>query len=93
MWLTIWLWKIAPSTAMPVAIPTWRKVLFVPEAIPLRCGSTTEIEAEASTGLTMPMPNPATMKPGRRMVQDESNLMVVMRRRPPVMRSMPTPRR
>ncbi len=28
------LWKIAPSAAMPVAIPIWRNVLFVPEAIP-----------------------------------------------------------
>ena len=64
VWLTIWLWKTAPSTAMPVAMPTWRKVLLAPDAIPLRCGSTTEMEADASTGFTIPIPAPATMKPG-----------------------------
>ena len=31
-------WKIAPSAAMPVAMPTWRKVLLMPRAMPLRCG-------------------------------------------------------
>ena len=30
------LWKIAPSPAMPVAIPICRNVLFVPDAIPAR---------------------------------------------------------
>jgi len=29
-------WKTAPRPAMPVAMPTWRKVLLMPDAIPLR---------------------------------------------------------
>ena len=50
---------------MPVAIPTWRKVLLAPEAMPLRSGGTTEMADEARTGLTVPIPMPATMKPGQ----------------------------
>ncbi len=49
---------------MPVAMPTWRNVVLAPEAMPLRSGGTTAMAEEASTGLTMPMPMPATMKPG-----------------------------
>ena len=56
---------------MPVAIPTWRKVLAAPVDIPLRSGVTTETEAEARTGLVMPMPTPATRKPGSSTSQDE----------------------
>ena len=58
------LWKIAPSAAMPVAIPTWRNVLLIPDAIPARCGSTTLTAVEASGALTRPIPIPPTMKPG-----------------------------
>ena len=36
---------------MPVAIPTWRKVLLMPEAMPLRAGGTTPIAVEASGGV------------------------------------------
>ena len=39
-------WKIAPSAATPVAIPTWRKVVLIPEAIPaLSPAGTTAIAA------------------------------------------------
>ena len=37
---------------MPVAMPTWRNVLLAPEAMPARCGATTEMAADASTGFT-----------------------------------------
>src|SRR5690349_5798084 len=57
------LWKIAPSAAMPVAIPTCRNVLLIPDAIPARLGSTTLTDVEASGALTKPMPTPATRKP------------------------------
>src|SRR3954465_4859066 len=30
----------APQAAMPVAIPTWRKVEFTPQAMPARAGGT-----------------------------------------------------
>ncbi len=70
------LWKIAPSAAIPVAMPTWRKVELIPDAIPLRCGGTTPIAAEASDGLTNPMPAPATMNPGSSAVQCECALEV-----------------
>ena len=31
-------WKIAPRPAIPVAIPTWRNVVLMPDAMPLRRG-------------------------------------------------------
>ena len=55
-----------PSSAMPVAIPTWRKVELMPEAIPARCGGTTPTAVEASGGFTIPAPAPATIIPGIR---------------------------
>ena len=78
---------------MPVAMPTWRNVLLAPDAIPLRCGSTTEMEVDASTGFTIPIPAPATMNPGSSTVQVESGCVWAMSRRPAVMRSSPVPRR
>ena len=54
---------------MPVAMPTWRKVELMPEAMPARRGSTKPTAAVASAGLTMPMPPPATMKPASSAVQ------------------------
>ena len=67
--VTIWLWNTAPSTAMPVAMPTWRNVLLAPDAMPLRWGWTTETAPEARTGFTMPTPKPARMNPGSSTVQ------------------------
>ena len=60
--------KIEPSAAIPVAMPIWRNVALMPEAMPAWCGGTTPIAVEASGGLTRPLPNPATMKPGIRCV-------------------------
>ncbi len=54
---------------MPVAIPTWRKVLLIPDAIPARAASTTPIATEAIPGLVIPMPIPATIEPASRVVQ------------------------
>ena len=48
---------------MPVAMPTWRKVLLAPEAMPLRWGCTTETAPEARTGLTIPTPKPLDQEP------------------------------
>ena len=62
-------WKIAPHAAMPVAMPTWRKVELMPDAIPAWRGSTTPMAAVASAGLTTPMPPPATRKPASSAVQ------------------------
>ena len=56
---------------MPVAMPTWRNVLLMPEAMPLRAWCTTPTAVEASGGLTMPMPAPASTKPGISAVQPE----------------------
>jgi len=63
-----------PRPAMPVAMPTWRKVELMPEAIPARSGVTTPIAVEASGGLTSPTPAPATMNPGIRCVQSTRRL-------------------
>ena len=54
---------------MPVAMPTWRNVVLMPDAMPLRCGGTTPTAVEASGGLTRPTPTPATRKPGSSAVQ------------------------
>ena len=61
--------KIAPSAAIPVAIPSWRKVLLMPEAIPARSCRTVETAVDASGALTRPMPTPAIRKPGSSTVQ------------------------
>ena len=79
---TIWLWNTAPSTAIPVAIPTWRNVLLAPEAMPLRCGWTTEMAPEAKTGLTIPIPKPTTRKPGSSTVQVEFAWVVAIEQEP-----------
>ena len=76
---------------MPVAMPTWRKVLLAPEAMPLRWGGTTEMADEASTGLTVPIPMPATMKPGSRTVHPEEAWVVAMSRQPTAIRRRPVP--
>ena len=52
-----------------MAMPIWRKVVLTPEAMPERWGVTTPTAVEASGGLTIPDPAPATMKPGIRWVQ------------------------
>ena len=89
----IWLKKTAPSPAMPVAIPTWRKVLDAPEAIPLCSGGTTETAADATTGLVIPMPKPATMNPGRSTVHVELAPTCVARSHPRAIRISPSPSR
>ena len=49
---------------MPVAMPTWRKVLLMPDPIPAFAAGTTPTAVEAIAGLIMPIPAPATRKPG-----------------------------
>ena len=61
--------RMLPSAATPVAIPIWRKVELIPDAIPARAGSTTPTAVEASGTLTRPQPTPATIIPGSRWVQ------------------------
>ena len=56
---------------MPVAMPTWRNVELMPEAMPARRGSTTPTAVDASGGLTRPTPTPATIRPGIRWVHVE----------------------
>ena len=89
----IWLWKIAPSAAMPVAIPTWRNVLLIPDAIPARRGSTTLTDVEASGALTRPMPMPPTMKPARSVVQVEPSVMPCISRSATPVTASPPPSR
>jgi hypothetical protein len=69
---------------MPVAMPIWRKVVLTPEAMPERWGATTPTAVEASGGLTIPLPTPATMKPGIKWVHE-------LLPSSPVMSSKPTP--
>ena len=76
-------WKIAPSPAMPVAIPTWRNVLLIPEAVPLRRWSTT-LTAVAERRVHEAHPVPAMTNPASRVVHFESG-------ETPPMRSSPVP--
>ena len=80
-----WWLKIEPRAAMPVAMPTWRKVELTPEAMPARSTVTTPTAVEASGGLIMPMATPLTISPGIRWVHDEVGSM-------PVISTRPTPR-
>ena len=63
--------RIVPSPATPVAMPTWRRVELMPDAIPARAGSTTPTAVETSGVLTSPAPRPATIIPASRCVQSE----------------------
>ena len=74
-------------------MPTWRKVLLAPDAMPLRSGGTTEMADDASTGLTAPIPIPATMKPGSRTVQPDEAWVVPISRQPTAIRRRAVPRR
>ena len=76
---------------MPVAIPTWRKVLLMPEAMPLREWCTTPMAVEASGGLIIPMPAPASTKPGIRVVQPEVGVDGGHRQQPGATSSRPRP--
>ena len=76
---------------MPVAIPTWRKVELIPEAMPERSWGTTPIAVEASGGLTRPTPAPARMKPGISTVQVEAASIVVIASRPRPISARPEP--
>ena len=80
-----WWLKIEPRAAMPVAMPTCRKVEFAPLAMPARSTGTTPTAVDASGGLISPMPMPETIRPGIRWVQEESVWM-------PWISSSPTPR-
>ena len=57
---------------MPVAMPTWRNVELMPEAMPERSTVTTPTAVDASGVLIMPTPTPHTIRPGIRCVHDES---------------------
>ena len=61
----------APQAAIPTAIPTWRKVSLIPDAIPLCSFGTTLSATSAITGFSRPTPTPATMKPSSRVVHSE----------------------
>jgi hypothetical protein len=74
-----------------VAMPIWRKVVLTPEAMPERWGVTTPTAVEASGGLTIPDPAPATMKPGIRWVQELDPSSPVMSSRPTPTRRRPGP--
>jgi hypothetical protein len=76
---------------MPVAIPTWRKVVLMPEAIPDRCGGTTPTAVDASGGLIRPTPAPATRKPASSAVQSEFTVRPCMRSSPAETSTSPTP--
>src|SRR6202000_1115959 len=78
----VWVARSEPRAATLVAMPTWRKVLLIPEAMPATLGSTTPTAVEASGGLTRPLPRPATRKPGIRWVQSELASRARIRRRP-----------
>ena len=60
-----WEARIVPSAATPVAMPTWRSVELIPDAIPARAGSTTPTAVETSGTLTKPGADAADDHPGQ----------------------------
>ena len=58
----------------PVAVPTWRRVLTRPVAIPARAGCTAESAAEARPVEVIPRPISARMRPGSSTSQMETAL-------------------
>ena len=56
---------------MPTAIPSWRKVLLIPEASPTWSAESTPTIAAASAGLMIPIASPPTTKPGSRCVHED----------------------
>ena len=86
-------WKMAPRPAIPVAMPTWRKVLLIPDAIPLREWCTTPIAVDASSGLISPTPAPASRNPGISVVQPEPGSTAVIASSPAPTRIKPAPSR
>ena len=89
VWCWIWLAKMAPRPAIPVAMPTWRKVELAPDPMPLRSTGTTATDDEASTGLTIPMPAPASRNPGRSWVHPDPGVVVAISSRPTATSSSP----
>src|SRR5581483_10693158 len=69
------------------------KVLLMPLAMPLRCGGTTPIAAEASDGLTSPTPAPATIEPASSAVQPDEGVRPPISSSPTPVIARPTPRR
>ena len=63
----------APRAATPIATPPMRNVLLIPDAMPVRAGSTTRNAPAASARFERPIPTPATISPGKSLVQLESD--------------------
>ena len=74
--------RMLPSAATPVAIPIWRNVELIPDAIPARAGSTTPTAVDASGTLTSPQPMPETIIPGSRWVQSSVGVIPRISTRP-----------
>ncbi len=83
--------KIAPRPAIPTAMPTWRKVLLMPEPTPAFSLLTVPTAAEASTGFVTPEPTPETIIPASRTVQPEVAEIIVISARPTAIRPSPPP--
>jgi hypothetical protein len=62
-------WATVAASACDARSVHRGKVELIPEAMPARSGVTTPIAVDASGGLIIPAPAPATMDPGIRCVQ------------------------
>ena len=78
---------------MPVAIPTWRNVLLIPDAIPARRGSTTLTAVAASGAFTIPTATPPTRKPGSSVVQPDDGVTPCIKSRASPTSAIPKPSR
>ena len=67
--------KTAPNKAMPSVMPSWRKVLTAPPAMPARCGGTASMRPRPDTGVASPTPTPITASPAieRRPARESSS--------------------
>src|SRR5215470_7467145 len=53
-----WFWRTAPMMATPTALPSWRVVFKIPDAVPASTGVISRIASVITGAMTMPIPRP-----------------------------------
>src|SRR5712692_5172865 len=100
-WLTAWSCNVvarwfcnkAPTTALPMAAPSWRVVLRIPDAAPDICGEMLRMATVVIGAKVMPMPTPATIAGARKLIQVEAGpATYVSQTKPTVNSEMPVVR-
>src|SRR3954462_6633091 len=75
---------------MPIASPSWRAVLLIPDARPPWAGGSTPRCVKVASGLARPTPAPTTISPASRCSHDESESTPVISSSPAAVSAMPS---